>query len=222
MLKYRCLVLDHDDTVVQSEKTIGYPFFREILHQFRPHMDITLEEYLTGCHQLGFANMCRQTYGFTEEELLTDFLSWKEYVRTHIPEIFPGIDRIIHRQKEEGGLVCVVSHSGEENISRDYRVHFGLQPDAIYGWDLPEEQRKPSTYALKDIMARFGVAKEDILVVDDMKLAWDMASQLHIQTAFAAWGKHDFPSLCREMESLCDFTFHTTEALEAFLFDCGR
>ena len=25
MLKYPCLVLDHDDTVVQSEKTIGYP-----------------------------------------------------------------------------------------------------------------------------------------------------------------------------------------------------
>ena len=72
MLKYRCLVLDHDDTVVQSEKTIGYPFFREIIHKFRPGNDITLEEYLTGCHELGFANMCRQTYHFTEEELLEE------------------------------------------------------------------------------------------------------------------------------------------------------
>lgn len=218
MLKYRCLVLDHDDTVVQSEKTIGYPFFREIIHKFRPGSDITLEEYLTGCHELGFANMCRQTYHFTEEELLEEFLGWKAYVRTHIPEIFPGIDRIIRRQKEEGGLLFVVSHSGEENISRDYQVHFGIQPDGIYGWDLSEEKRKPSTYALEDIMEKYRVAKEEILVVDDMKLAWDMASKLGVKTAFAAWGKLDFPALCVEMESLCDYTFTNIEALEKFLF----
>ena len=35
MLKYPCLVLDHDDTVVQSERTIGYPFFCYILDQYR-------------------------------------------------------------------------------------------------------------------------------------------------------------------------------------------
>ena len=29
MLKYPCLVLDHDDTVVQSEATIHYPCFEE-------------------------------------------------------------------------------------------------------------------------------------------------------------------------------------------------
>ena len=27
MLKYPCLVLDHDDTVVQSEATVNYPYF---------------------------------------------------------------------------------------------------------------------------------------------------------------------------------------------------
>ena len=171
MLKYRCLVLDHDDTVVQSEKTLGYPFFREILHKFRSGTDITLEEYLTGCNQMSFADMCRQKYRFTEEELMEEFTGWKAYVRTHVPEMFPGIDRIISRQKEEGGMLCVVSLSGEENISRDYRVHFGIQPDAIYGWDLPEEKRKPSTFALEDMMERFQISREEILVVDDMKLA---------------------------------------------------
>lgn len=220
MLKYPCLVLDHDDTVVQSEKTIGFPFYREFIHKIRPGTDITLEEYLTGCHSLGFVTMCRQTYGFTEEELMDEFLSWKAYVRTHIPETFPGIERIIRRQKELGGKLFVVSHSGEENISRDYRVHFGIQPDVIYGWDLPEEKRKPSPFALEDIMARHGFRKEEILVVDDMKLAWDMASQVGVKTAFAAWGKLDFPKLCREMEELCDFTFQTVEELEKFLFDC--
>jgi len=162
--------------------------------------------------------MCRQTYGFTEQELMEEFLSWKAYVRTHIPETFPGIERIIRRQKEAGGRLFVVSHSGNENISRDYRVHFGIQPDGIYGWDLPEELRKPSPFALKDIMDRYGFRPEEILVVDDMKLAWDMSRQVGVKTAFAAWGKLDFPALCREMEELCDFTFRTVEELEAFLF----
>ena len=49
MLKYPCLVLDHDDTVVQSEATVNYPFFVYILDQFRPGTTITLEEYVHGC-----------------------------------------------------------------------------------------------------------------------------------------------------------------------------
>ena len=31
MLNYRCLVLDHDDTVVRSEETVNYPSFLEAL-----------------------------------------------------------------------------------------------------------------------------------------------------------------------------------------------
>ena len=60
MLKYRCLVLDHDDTVVQTEKTIGYPYFCYILDQFRPGETISLEDYVRDCHELGFAEMCRR------------------------------------------------------------------------------------------------------------------------------------------------------------------
>ena len=36
MLKYPCLVLDHDDTVVQSEATVNYPCFCEFLEKMRP------------------------------------------------------------------------------------------------------------------------------------------------------------------------------------------
>ena len=60
---------------------------------------------------------------------------------------------VLQRQREEGGLICVVSHSAKENISRDYQTHFGLQPDRIYGWELGPEKRKPAPYPLDDIMA---------------------------------------------------------------------
>jgi len=218
MLKYKCLVLDHDDTVVQTEKTIGYPYFCYILDQFRPGETISFQDYVLDCHNYGFAEMCRRRWQFTEEEQKEEYRGWMEYVLTHIPEIFPGIDRVIHRQKEKGGLVCVVSHSSVQNITRDYAVHVGFQPDAIYGWDYPEELRKPNPFPLEDIMRRFELKPEDILVVDDMKLAWMMAHPLGVDIAFAAWGKQEFPELSGEMRSICDYAFDSPADLEAFLF----
>ena len=219
MLKYPCLILDHDDTVVQSEKTLGFPFFKEILQRFRPDATITYEDYVRGCHEMVFSEMCRKKWQFTDAELIEEYLGWKAYVRTHIPDAFPGISDVIRRQKESGGLICVVSLSGEENIARDYQVHFGIKPDAIYGWDLPEHQRKPHPYPLLDIMNRFNLRPEELLVVDDMKLAWKMANPLNVPIAFAAWGKIEFPDLSQEMNSLCDFSFDSTKELEKFLFD---
>lgn len=219
MLKYHCLVLDHDDTVVQSETTINYPYFCYILDQFRPGATITLEEYTQGCCNLGFTEMCRQNYGFTEAELLEEYRGWKEYIRSHIPAPYPGIEKIIQRQKALGGLVCVVSHSSREIIQRDYRHHFGIEPDDIYGWDLPEHQRKPSTYPLEQIMAKYGLSPQQLLVVDDLKPAWEMASKAGVAIAFAAWSKADFPALANQMQNLCTYSFDSTKELETFLFD---
>ena len=218
MLKYPWLVLDHDDTVVQSEATVNYPYFVYILDQFRPGTTITLEEYVEGCCHLGFADMCRRWYGFTEQELVDEYKGWQEYIKDHIPAAFPGIERIIRRQKELGGIVCVVSHSSDTNILRDYRTHFGMEPDALYSWDLPEHLRTPSTYALNDIMQRYGFSPSQLLVVDDMKPAWEMASKAGVPIAFAAWGRQDYPEIAAEMRTLCNYSFVSTEKLEKFLF----
>ena len=219
MLKYPCLVLDHDDTVVQSESTINYPYFCYILDQFRPGATITLEEYTRGCFHPGFAGMCREKFQFTEQELVDEYQGWKEHIRTHIPAPFPGIEKIIRRQKTEGGMICVVSHSSVENITRDYKTHFGILPDAIYGWDLPEHQRKPSTYPLEHIMQTYGFTKDQLFVVDDLKPAYEMCSKAGVSIGFAAWGRLDFSFLVEEMEKLCDYSFYTVEELEKFLFD---
>lgn len=218
MLKYPCLVLDHDDTVVQSEATVNYPYFCYILDQFRPGKTISLADYFHGCHSLGFAEMCRKKFGFTEQELVDEYTGWQQYIRDHIPAPFPGIDQVIKMQKEAGGLVCVVSHSGTENITRDYLTHFGFLPDEIYGWDLPEHQRKPNPYPLEQIMQKYTLTPAQLLVVDDMKPAYQMASAVGVKTAFAQWGKQGYPDICKEMQTLCDYTFTTPEALKNFLF----
>ncbi len=219
MLIYRCLVLDHDDTVVQTDKTLGYPFFCYILNEFRPGEKISLRDYVEDCHNFGFSEMCKRRWQFTEAEQKNEYRRWMDYIKTHIPATFPGIENIIRRQKEEGGLICVVSHSSIENITRDYDVHFGIQPDAIYGFDLPKEQRKPNPWPLEDIMQRYELQETDILVVDDMKLGWMMAQPLGVEIAFAAWSKADFPELETEMRSICNYSFNSPNALEIFLFE---
>ena len=218
MLKYPCLVLDHDDTVVQSEATINYPYFCYILDKFRPGQTITLEEYIHGCFHLGFAEMCREKYQFTEDELTEEYLGWKEFIRSHIPAPYPDIAAVIKRQKEAGGLVCVVSHSSAENIARDYATHFGILPDEIYGWDYPEYQRKPNPYPLEQIMKKYALTPDQLLVVDDMKPACDMAKKVGVKVAFARWGKENCFEICEEMKQLCHFCFDTPKTLADFLF----
>lgn len=219
MLKYRCLVLDHDDTVVQTMRTLSYPFWCLELEQFRPGTTMTLEDYILKCYQYGFADMCRVCCGFTDEELALEHKQWMEYIMNNIPAPFPGIGNIIRRQKEAGGLICVVSHSSFDNISRDYRVHFGIQPDAIYGWERPPRERKPNPWPLENIMRRFDLTPQEILVVDDMKLACQMAHPLGVAVAYAGWDDMGVPELRREMQELCAFSFDSTDSLEKFLFD---
>lgn len=219
MLKYPCLVLDHDETVVQSEKTIGYPCFCQTLSRLRPQETITLEEYVHWCNEVGFVEMCRTKFLFTDEELTEEYNDWMEYVKTHVPEPFPNIHQVIHRQKELGGIVCVVSHSSQKNISRDYQFHFNILPDAIYGCDYPKEQQKPMPYPLLDILQRYQLKPDEILVVDDMQLACQMAAPLDIAVAFAAWGKQDFPTISHQMRSICKYTFETPKELYRFLFE---
>ena len=129
------------------------------------------------------------------------------------------MDAVIRRQKELGGLVCVASLSTKEIIERDFLHHFGFLPDAVYDYDLPVHQRKPHPHALTDLMERFRLRPEDMIMVDDMKLGQQMAKSVGVTSAFAGWSKADFPELTEEMRIICDFSFDSAAELEHFLFD---
>ncbi len=222
MLRWKCLVLDHDDTVVQSEATVNYPFFVEFLREYRPDMTITAHEYISECFHPGYGDMCRRRFGLTQAEMEIEYRAWKEYIKTHVPAAYPGMERIIRRQKEAGGLVCVISQSAQENILRDYAVHFGIIPDAVYGWDTEPQHRKPSPWALTQIMRQYALTPEDILVLDDMKQAVPMARGVGVAIGFAGWGRADFPEIVEEMGHLCDYSFLSTASLEDFLFNAPQ
>ena len=219
MMKYKCLVLDHDDTAVASEASINYPCFLLVLDRFRPgmpHMD--LDTFTRWCFDPGFAGVMRQYYHFNDQEMQDEFQMWLDYVKEHIPPAYPGMKEIILEQKRQGGYVCVVSHSGRENILRDYRHHFGIEPDMIFSWEDPEEQRKPSTYPLEKIMETYGLTPADLLVVDDLKPGCDMAKNTGVEIAYAGWGRKNVPEIGQLMRSWCDYSFDATGELHEFLF----
>ena len=218
MLKYPCLVLDHDDTVVQTEKSIGYPYFREYLKKIRPGVYLSFPEYVRLCNNMVFADMCKAQWQFTDQELHNEYTLWKEYSRNNIPPLCPGIDRIINRHKQEGGILCVSSLSSREIIERDYISHFGFLPDKIYDYDMASQHRKPSTYALEDILSQYDVQPDQILVIDDRMLGQQMAKAAGVKTAFAGWSKVEFPELTEQMRTACEYCFDSTEELEKFLF----
>ena len=218
MLKYKCLVLDHDDTVVQSEATVNYPCFCRFLEQYRPDATYSLHEYLQDCSKMSFVNMCKERFHLTDEELHQEYLFWKAYMKEHIPDAFPGLGDLLQKFRNAGGIICVVSMSTEENILRDYRHHFGFLPDYVFGCDLPEDKRKPNIYPLEQIQTRYHLSPDELLVVDDMKFAVGMARSAGCPIAFAGWGRKEFAQICAEMENSCDYSFYSVEDLEKFLF----
>ena len=68
-------------------------------------------------------------------------------------------------------------------------------------------------------MAKYGYTQSQLLVVDDMKPAWEMARSAGVPIAFAGWGRTDCPEITEEMTRLCDFSFTSPKDLEHFLFD---
>lgn len=216
-LRYPCLVLDHDDTVVDSTAHVHYPAFLACAELLRPgQVSMTLEEYFRMNCDPGLFAYYKDVLDLSAEELDFETRFWMDYVANHAPEIYPGMAEIIREQKRRGGYICVVSHSWRENILRDY-VTSGLpEPDLVYSSELPSERQKPQPWPLIDIMDRLGLAPEELLMVDDLPLGRDMARAAGVPFAAATWA-HNVPQIREQMarEPLC---FHTPKALFDYLF----
>ena len=217
-MNFRCLVLDHDDTVVRSAETVNYPAFLENMQGKPFEKEVSFREFILGCFQYGFSDFCRKCLGMTEQDLEDQFVAWKAYIRVHIPPAYEGMNALLHRFRKAGGIICVSSHSSVENITRDYRRDFDLLPDAIYAWELGEELRKPNPYTLKDIMKRFRLQPQDLLMVDDMKAGCDMAKCCGVPFGCAGWSVF-IPELQESMHCCSDYYFHQVKDLENLLFN---
>lgn len=216
-VRFKCLVLDHDDTVVNSTATVHYPCFVEYMKLFYPQVKMTLKEYLELNFTPGIVSLFLDIVGMPKEELPKEEAFWNEYVRQHTPQAYSGMKETMERFLAEGGHLCVVSHSYRNNILRDYRANGLPEPELVYGWDDPPEKRKPSVWPLREISRRLGVAPDEMLMVDDLKPGYDMARAAGVPFAAAGWA-YDVPMIRDFMKQYSDVYLDRIEDLNNYLF----
>jgi phosphoglycolate phosphatase/pyrophosphatase PpaX len=136
-----------------------------------------------------------------------------------VPSFFPGMLELLVEVRERGGLVAVISHSEKDIIEWHYREATGdrFLPDCIMGWHNEEHKRKPSTYPVEQVLAELDVAREEALVVDDLKPGVIMAREAGVAVAGAGWG-HQVDSIVVQMREICDVYLESVRELRSYLF----
>ena len=198
-MRYRCLVLDHDDTVVNSTAALHYPAFLQSLAVLRPGMKLTLEDYFRCNCDPGFAPFCEGTLGFTPADMEWQTKNWLRQIAGRVPPAFPGIRELLGGFCAQGGELCVISHSVRENILRDYRENGLPAPRLVFGWEQPPEHRKPNRWPLQEVLRQLRLRPEEVLVVDDLKPGLQMARACGVDFACAGWA-HQIPGIRSFME----------------------
>lgn len=215
-MRFPCLVLDHDDTVVNSTATVHFPCFQAFLKLYFPQCNYTLEEYFLKNFSPGILELLRDEVGMDDEMLQQEHRFWDAYVQQHVPQCYEGMRELLWKHKEAGGLICVVSQSFAKNILRDYRENGLPEPDMVFGWEYPAHQRKPKPYPLQQILLKTGLKREELLVVDDLKPGYDMAKACGIKFAAAGWA-YNIPQIEAFMRENCDLYFKTVAELAEYL-----
>jgi len=225
-LRYRCLVADHDDTSVMSTPFVHYPAHVEAMRRLRPGIEpVSLEGFFKKNFDPGFVPFLSEELGLSRTEMDASYDVWREFTSSRVPDFFPGILDIYAEYRRRGGILVVASHSEVRMIERDYRASCGragsgmasaAMPDLVFGWDEDPDRRKPHPYPLLGAMARFGLEREEILVLDDLKPGADMAAALGVDFAAAGWG-HRIPEIREAMRGICTYYLSGIEELRALI-----
>lgn len=213
-LKYRCLILDHDDTTVDSSATIHYPAFCEAMRILRPSEPVPdLNGFFRKHNDPGFLVYLSDELKLTPEEFKLQFTIWRNFVKERLPLFYPGMLSFLSNYRAQGGIVVVVSHAEVTMIERDYRASgVNFFPDYIFGWHESESKRKPDPYPVITTMEQFKLQPEQLLIVDDLKWGLLMGKATGVATATAGWG-HRFPEVVREMRAISDYYLETVAEL---------
>ncbi len=214
----RCLVLDHDDTAVDSTATIHYPAHRECMARLRPAIEpVTLEQWFLKNFDPGIAHYLEEELRMSRDELETEMEIWRSHTAAREPHFYPGIIDVLRAFRLRGGLVAVVSHSEAATIERHYRAA-GFLPDDVHGWVDDADKRKPSPWPVNSIRERHGLAPDEVVVVDDLKPGVVMAARAGVRAAAAGWA-HSIPQIEAWMRAHCEAYLATVGDLERFLLE---
>ncbi len=221
-LRFKCLLIDHDDTAVNSTATIHYRSHLECLREMRPgRKPPTLDEwFIINFH--GIMEHLEGELGLSKSELAREVEIWRSFTRNSAPEFFPGFPELIADFRRAGGRVAVISHSDADVIASHYSRAEApeARPDLIFGWDDDAGRRKPSPWPVREALRRFGLGAEEALILDDLKPGVLMSRATGVAAAGAGWS-HRIPEIVQYMRAHTVAYFESIDSLRAFLFPSG-
>lgn len=204
-MKYKCLIFDHDDTVVNSTATIHYPCFVEFNAKHHPELlKYSLDDFVRYNFEPGLFPFYYDICGLSKEEMDEEHEYWIGYTAVHRAEAVPGIKEIMEKHKARGGILAVISHSYQSNILKDYKVNGLPRPDIIFGFEQPRDEIKPSPVPVFKILEKYGLKPEEVLMIDDLKPGYTMARASGIDFAAAGWC-FDIPENTAFMKANADY-----------------
>lgn len=215
-LKVKCLVLDHDDTVVKSTPEINYPSFKKALAVLRPERELSFELFTELNFVHGFEDLCYKYFGFNEEEMQFQLECWREGSE-QIPHPYEGLAEILSEYACNSGKICVSTQSLAMRVQRDYEAAGFPKPDMIFDWEC--EYKKPHPFALQEAMRIYELKPEELLMVDDLKTGYLMAKASGVPFACAGWSDNQIPMIREFMKENSDYYLESVKALEALLYE---
>lgn len=220
-MKYKCLVIDHDDTTVDSTPAIHYLAHQEQMKRLgRESETSTLEEWFKVNFDPGFSVYIDSILKLTEEEKKICYGIWREFTTVLTPPFFEGMLPLLKEFRENGGFIIVVSHS-EPDIIRSHYEHQnelpGFLPDRIIGWTGEPEKQKPNPWPVEQIIKQYNLEKHEILVVDDLRPGITMANRAGVDSAGVGWS-HNLPVIKEGIIDQCTYFLDTVNDLYNLVF----
>ncbi len=220
-MKYKCLIIDHDDTSVDSTPAIHYLAHKEQMKRIgREKETVTLEEWFIVNFDPGFTAYINDVLKLTDKEKEMTYKIWREFTTVKIPPFFKGILSILEDFRNNGGIIVVVSHSEEDIIQNHYEKQTelpGFLPDRIIGWTGDIEKQKPDPWPVNEVIRQFDLKKEDILVVDDLKPGITMANRAGVDSAGVGWS-HNLEIIKESIIKHCTYFLDSVDDLRSLVF----
>jgi len=217
--RFRCLLIDHDDTAVNSTAAVHYPAHLEALRLMRPgRTPPTLEQWLGWNFHPGIMEYLVGELGMSDQELRREYEIWRSFTTSRSPGFFPGFLEVLRDFRASGGRVAVISHSEKDVIEDHYRraaVH-GSHPDLVFGWVEDAARRKPSPWPVLEALREFNALPQDALILDDLKPGVLMSRATGVPVAAAGWG-HAIPAIEAYMRANCVAYFARVEDFRDFI-----
>lgn len=111
-------------------------------------MTMSYEQFVEYNFNPGFYELCYDILHYTPEEVRYQERVWQDAATKIIPDVYEGLPEILHDFVQNGGKICVSSHSMRATILRDYEAAGLPEPGAYFRLGMSGRQTQTASICL--------------------------------------------------------------------------